>query len=407
VWESVVALLADPGLVRAELERRLAQMRDTDPLQGRRERLDHELAAVDAAINRLVGAYQEDLVTLEELRDRVPKLRARRHQVQGRLDTLAAQLVDQQAYLKLTENLESFLSRLHENARTTSIRDRQRVLRAVVKEVRIGAHQITIKHSIPASRTDSAPSYLLRCRSARLADLPPAGGRRPARPAEPDLQRGDHLPDPAGLQGPRCDPPGPSAPGPAARTALPRLRLPQRRPHRLRTADLRHRPGHPGSRQARAQEGFAAHDFTIDWENRRAVCPAGKTSTTWNPNIQDGIPKTVVSFDALDCIPCSYKKQCTSARRNRRQLSPRARQRAGDWNRDHALRAGVEGTIRGATHTTGLRRARYRGRAKTHLDHSVSATALNLVRLHAWWNGHPLDRANHSHLAGLQLNLTA
>jgi hypothetical protein len=57
----------------------------------------------------------------------VPKLRARRHQLQGQLDTLASQLVDQQAYLKLTENLESFLSRLHENAHTTSIRDRQRV----------------------------------------------------------------------------------------------------------------------------------------------------------------------------------------------------------------------------------------------------------------------------------------
>ncbi|MEU1598249.1 transposase, partial [Streptomyces sp. NPDC005708] len=60
-----------------------------------------------------------------------------------------------------------------------------------------------------------------------------------------------------------------------------------------------------------------------------------------------------------------------------------------------------------ATHTTGLRRARYRGLAKTHLDHTTSATALNLIRLAAWWNGHPLDRANHSHLARLQLRLAA
>ncbi|WP_243639888.1 transposase [Streptacidiphilus pinicola] len=173
------------------------------------------------------------------------------------------------------------------------------------------------------------------------------------------------------------------------------------------------------SSQARTQEGFAAHDFTIDWENSKAVCPAGKTSTTWTPNIQDGVPKTVVSFAALDCIPCPYKRQCTSARGNRRQLSlypkelteairdARAQQQTGDWQRDYALRSGVEGTIRQATHTTGLRRARYRGLAKTHLDHSISATALNLIRLHAWWNGHPLDRANHSHLARLQLSLAA
>ncbi|MGW0633460.1 transposase [Streptomyces sp. NPDC002758] len=126
--------------------------------------------------------------------------------------------------------------------------------------------------------------------------------------------------------------------------------------------------------------------------------------------------KTVVAFAALDCIPCPVKEQCTSSRKGRRlSLYPReltetirtapAQQQDGTWQRDHALRAGVEGAIRQATHTTGLRRARYRGLVKTHLDHTNSATALN--RLNAWWNGHPLDRTNHSHLARLQLRLAA
>jgi hypothetical protein len=37
------------------------------------------------------------------------------------------------------------------------------------------------------------------------------------------------------------------------------------------------------SRQAKAKEGFTAHDFALDWDNQRAICPAGKTSVTWNP----------------------------------------------------------------------------------------------------------------------------
>ncbi|MFI6360651.1 transposase [Streptomyces sp. NPDC050743] len=85
----------------------------------------------------------------------------------------------------------------------------------------------------------------------------------------------------------------------------------------------------------------------------------------------------------------------------------RARVRTGGFNRDYALRAGIEDTIRRATHTTGLRRARYRGLAKIRLDHAASATALSLIRVAAWGNGHPLDRANHSHLARLQLSLAA
>ncbi|GGT64954.1 hypothetical protein GCM10010207_75170 [Streptomyces atratus] len=56
---------------------------------------------------------------------------------------------------------------------------------------------------------------------------------------------------------------------------------------------------------------------------------------------------------------------------------------------------------------TGMRRARYRGLPKTHLEHAFSAVALNLVRLDAWWSGHPLDRTRTGHLARLDLSLVA
>jgi site-specific DNA recombinase len=171
VWEHVVALLADPALVRRELERRLEQMRETDPVQARQERLHREITTIEAAISRLVGAYQEDLITREELRERVPALRAQRQCLRSQLEALAAQLIDQQAYLRLAENLEGFLARLRESARTTSVPERQRVLRAVVKEVRISPGKITIRHSIPSTSSDPTPGYLLRCGRARHRDL--------------------------------------------------------------------------------------------------------------------------------------------------------------------------------------------------------------------------------------------
>lgn len=81
----------------------------------------------------------------------------------------------------------------------------------------------------------------------------------------------------------------------------------------------------------------------------------------------------------------------------------RAQHQTKDWNTDYALRAGVEGTIRQAVAVTDLHQARYRGLAKTHLEHIYSAVALNLIRLDAWWNGHPLDRTRTTHLARLEL----
>jgi site-specific DNA recombinase len=171
VWERVVALLADPALVRAELERRLEQMRNADPVRAHQERLHRQIATVEAAIGRLIGAYQEDLITREELRERMPALRAQQQNLHGQLEALAAQLIDQQTYLTLAENLESFLARLRESARTTSVLERQRVLRAVVKEVRIGPDKITIRHSIPSTDPDPTPGYLLRCGRALQREL--------------------------------------------------------------------------------------------------------------------------------------------------------------------------------------------------------------------------------------------
>jgi Transposase DDE domain len=124
-------------------------------------------------------------------------------------------------------------------------------------------------------------------------------------------------------------------------------------------------------------------------------------------------------FAASTCGPCPVRDQCTTSKRGRRQLTvhsrdihaaqreARARQDTKDWQAKYALRAGVEGTIRQGVAVTDLRHARYRGQAKTHLEHVYSAVALNLIRLNAFWNGQPLDRRRTSHLARLELALTA
>ena len=67
--------------------------------------------------------------------------------------------------MKLTENLESFLSRLEERAQTLSVEERQKVLRLVVKEVQIDGDRIVIKHSIAPTDRESGPGCQLRVRS--------------------------------------------------------------------------------------------------------------------------------------------------------------------------------------------------------------------------------------------------
>jgi IS5 family transposase len=55
----------------------------------------------------------------------------------------------------------------------------------------------------------------------------------------------------------------------------------------------------------------------------------------------------------------------------------------------HARRAGIEGTISQGVRAFGLRRSRYRGLAKTHLQHVATAAAIDLERLAAWFRAVP------------------
>ena len=78
----------------------------------------------------MIEAFSEQLVTIDELRARMPHLRARETGLRGQLDALDAQAADRDAYLKLAGDLEGFLAQLRGNAATATVEDRQRVLRA-------------------------------------------------------------------------------------------------------------------------------------------------------------------------------------------------------------------------------------------------------------------------------------
>ncbi|MGV9773336.1 transposase [Streptosporangium sp. NPDC003464] len=80
------------------------------------------------------------------------------------------------------------------------------------------------------------------------------------------------------------------------------------------------------------------------------------------------------------------------ARINKDSLERRARYQA---------RQGIEGTVSQAVNGFRVRRSRYHGTAKTHLQHLLTAAAMNLTRIDAWLTGVPLAPTRTSHFAAL------
>jgi site-specific DNA recombinase len=163
-----VRLLEDPRLIQNELERRLMAAREADPTKRRDEALRRDLVRIRKAIDRLLTAYQEGLLPIEELRERMPELRRREQASNAELQAIADQSVTRAAYLRLAETLNTFLTRLRSSAGALDVSERQRIMRLLVKEVLVGDDKIIIRHCIPLPN--------------RSGDGPPDGGINTAPP---------------------------------------------------------------------------------------------------------------------------------------------------------------------------------------------------------------------------------
>jgi transposase len=129
----------------------------------------------------------------------------------------------------------------------------------------------------------------------------------------------------------------------------------------------------------------------------------GHTSAHWRPGRDvSGDPVIRLRFDGPTCRACPARPACTTATGAPRQLTvrpqvhheaiqaARQRQETPAFNAQYALRAGVESSLSQGTRRFALRRSRYIGLARTHLQQLLTATAMNVVRVIAWRWGEPL-----------------
>ena len=149
--------------------------------------------------------------------------------------------------------------------------------------------------------------------------------------------------------------------------------------------------------QARQNRGYAAADFTIDWANQVVCCPQGHTSNYWRAHHDHtGHDVVEVRWSWTTCKVCPVLGDCSQKQQGARTLKLRAeaeyralqaarqRQTTPAFREQYEQRAGIEGTLSQCIRTSGLRRARYRGLARTHQQQLCIATARNVVRAVDW-----------------------
>lgn len=174
-------------------------------------------------------------------------------------------------------------------------------------------------------------------------------------------------------------------------------------------------PRPDSSWQAKVEGAYSTEHFTIDWDQQQVHCPLGKASVSWTTHEDAaGRPYIRVGFSPQDCGTCDDRGLCTRAQPPQARtlkLQPQAqyealqvaRARVGSeaWSTIYATRAGIEGTVSQGVRGFGLRRTRYRGLEKTHLQNVAISAAINVDRLVAWFDGRPRAQTRLSRFAAL------
>src|SRR5579883_108113 len=166
--------------------------------------------------------------------------------------------------------------------------------------------------------------------------------------------------------------------------------------------------------QAKTPGGYDISQFQVDWQTQRVTCPQGKQSQQWKPTVDAwGNAILHVQFPRAQCRQCSSRHLCTRSKTAPRELTlrpqaeyqalqaVRQQQETEAWKQTYNQLAGIEGTLSQGVNAFGLRRSRYLGLAKTRLQHLLTSTAMNIVRMVAWLQGVPHAKTRVSRFAAL------
>ena len=166
--------------------------------------------------------------------------------------------------------------------------------------------------------------------------------------------------------------------------------------------------------QTQVEGAYTLEQFAVDWDQQQVRCPQGHLSVAWwEHGGGQGSRPIIVAFDKQTCGTCPVRSCCTRAQHTGRRLrlppqdQYEALAAAQTWlaseegQQLYKRRAGVEGTLSQGVRAFGLRRTRYWGLAKTHVQHVAIAAAINIDRLVTWLDERPRAMTRLSRFAAL------
>lgn len=161
VWTSLISILESPDLIEKEILRRMSDL-EKAPIYQKQKILEGKREKLELESNRLLDAYQNECLELEELKKRLSIIKKEKNNVEREISEINSGLSKKQC-LELKDAVAYFSNHLSSSKDNLGLEEKRKLLRLLIQEIQIGKEDITINHILPFEKKSSFDSNARLC----------------------------------------------------------------------------------------------------------------------------------------------------------------------------------------------------------------------------------------------------
>jgi len=154
VWDGLVYLLDDPARLEEQLQKRLEKKINPANLPAPDEKLNKELEKLDFQEKRIIDAYRESVISLDELKEQKAKIANSRAVIQEKIK--AAQNRKEETQPEITmEMLGDISARYHKVMANADFATREKLVKLLINSVKLYPNKAIVEGIIPVASIDA------------------------------------------------------------------------------------------------------------------------------------------------------------------------------------------------------------------------------------------------------------
>jgi len=151
VWQKITELMGKPELI-IEQYKRQKDFTITSGTQKQCQKLEQHIQHSDKQIQRLIDAYQTEILTLKELENRKSGLEQKISQLQEQIRNIKTVEKNELDYKKIFDNIETFCKAVKSGIENASFEDKRKIVELLIEEIIVTNGKVEIFHIIPIEK---------------------------------------------------------------------------------------------------------------------------------------------------------------------------------------------------------------------------------------------------------------